>query len=191
MKRIAISGNIASGKSTIQKILEEKGYKVLDTDDVAKTLLTVKNKKLYETFRNYDVFENGEFSRFKMGQLVFSDKNAASKISSIMHPQIGEIIKDFFEENENEKFLFVGIPLLFEAKMENLFDEILFIYADDEIRLKRLIKRNGYTTEHALARINSQIPQEEKIKKSDYLIKNNKGEVELKKQIEKWLSNKN
>ena len=68
MKRIAICGNIASGKTTVQKILEEQGYKVLDTDEVAKKFLTVKNTKLYNTFKDYDVFENGEFSRYKVAQ---------------------------------------------------------------------------------------------------------------------------
>lgn len=188
MKRIAICGNIASGKSTVQKFLEEKGYKVLDTDVVSHKLLTVKNKDLYEAFRSYDVFNNNEFSRYKIAQLIFSDEDARLKIASIMHPQVAEEIKKFYENNKSEKFLFVGIPLLFEAKMEALFDKIIFVYTDDNLRLERLLKRNNYTLEHAKARIKSQISQDEKVKKSDYIINNNSDIETLKKSVIELLS---
>ena len=95
MKKIAICGNIASGKSTVQKMLECKGFKVLDTDKVSHKLLTIHNKPLYEAFKNFDVFENGEFSRFKTGKLIFSDENARQRISEIMHPQIKDEILKF------------------------------------------------------------------------------------------------
>lgn len=188
MKRIAICGNIASGKSTVQEMLKEKGHKVLDTDTVSHKLLTVKNTELFEGFKEYDVFDNGEFSRYKVGQLIFSNENARLKIASIMHPQIGKEIENFYSENSDDELLFVGVPLLFEAKMEYLFDKIIFIYTDDEIRLQRLLKRNNYTIEHAKARINCQIPQNEKLEKSDYIINNN-GTIEtLKTELDKILS---
>ena len=188
MKRIAICGNIASGKSSVQKILEEKGYKVLDTDEVSKKLLTVKNKPLYDGFKNYDVFEDGEFSRLKVAQLIFSDEDARLKIASIMHPQVAEEIKKFFEQNKSDDLLFVGIPLLFEAKMQSLFDKIVFVYTDDEIRLERLLKRNNYTIEHAKSRINSQMPQDDKVKLSDYVINNNGDINNLKNSVFNFLS---
>ncbi len=187
MKKTAICGNIASGKSSVQKILENKGFKVLDTDDVSRKLLTVKNKELYEAFKNYDVFENGEFSRYKTGKLIFSDEKARKLIASIMHPQIRKEIELFFDRHKNEDRVFVAVPLLFESKMENLFDEIIFIYTNDDIRLERLIKRNNYTKEHALARMNSQLPQDEKVKLCDYVIYNNDNFEELEKQVFKLI----
>lgn len=177
MIKFALCGNIASGKSTVQKLLENQGYRVLDTDKVAHELLTVNNSELFLEFKKFDVFENGEFSREKLGKLVFTNKEIKQKLENILHPQIREKIKEFFEQNQNEKYLFVGIPLLFEANMTDLFDKIIFIYADDDIRLKRLLHRNGYSVEYAKARLNSQMRQEEKTQKSDYVIYNN-GSIE-------------
>mgnify|MGYP004732888327 FL=1 len=187
MIKFALCGNIASGKSAVQKFLENHGYKVLDTDKVAHELLTVNNSELYLVFKNLDVFENGEFSREKLGKLVFADKEIKQKLENILHPQIREKIKEFFEQNQNEKYLFVGIPLLFEAGMTGLFDKIIFIYADDDIRLKRLLHRNGYSVDYAKARLNSQMRQEEKAQKSDYVINNNGSIEELYKNIFKLL----
>lgn len=177
MIKFALCGNIASGKSTVQKLLENQGYRVLDTDKVAHELLTVNNSELFLEFKKFDVFENGEFSREKLGKLVFTNKEIKQKLENILHPQIREKIKEFFEQNQNEKYLFVGIPLLFEANMTDLFDKIIFIYADDDIRLKRLLLRNGYSVEYAKARLSSQMRQEEKTQKSDYVINNN-GSIE-------------
>ena len=183
MIRTAICGNIASGKTTVQRILEEKGYKVLDTDEVSHKLLTIKNKPLYDAFREYDVFENGEFSRYKVGQIVFSNEKVKQKLEKVLHPQIAEVIKNFFEENQSENIVFVAIPLLFETNMQQLFDKIIFVYADDNIRMKRLLNRNNYTIEQAEARMKSQMPQDEKVNKSDYIINNNGSIDDLREQI--------
>lgn len=176
MTRTALTGNIASGKSAVSKILQEKGYKVLDTDEVSHKLLTVNNKELYEAFKDYDVLENGEFSRTKLGKIIFDDEVLRKKLETILHPKIAEKIEKFDG--------IVAIPLLFEAKMEYLFDKIIMVYTDDEIRLKRLIKRNNFTVEDAKKRINSQMTQEEKIPLCDYVINNNGTIEELKKQVD-------
>ena len=184
MLKIALTGNIASGKSTVQKILEENGYKVLDTDKTAHELLDCLDA-IKEEFPY--CIENDKISRPKLGEIVFSDKNAKEKLGSILHPEIRKKISDFFTENAAEKVVFVGIPLLFEANMTDLFDKILLIYTDDVIREKRLILRNKYSLHHARLRMNSQIPQDKKKSLCDYVIYNNGTLQELESAVHDFL----
>jgi dephospho-CoA kinase len=92
-------------------------------------------------------------------------------------------MQEFYKQNQFEKVVFASVPLLFETKMENLFDKIILISADEDIRLERLIERNNYTRQYAQIRINSQMPETEKIKKADYVIYNNSDFMNLRKQV--------
>lgn len=187
MISIAIVGNIASGKSTVENVLREKGYKVFDSDIIAHEVLDDLSEKILEAFKDYDISENGRISRQKLGALVFNDKNLKEKLENIVHPEIKDRLKKIFEENNLEKYIFVSIPLLFEVGWRNLFDKILFIYTEDKIRLNRLMQRNNFTKDEALARIKSQLPQEEKVKVSDFIINNNHSIDVLQKYIERFI----
>lgn len=179
MRKIALTGNIASGKSEVQKILVSLGYKVLDTDIVGHELLH-NNTEVKNAFAEYDIIENNEISREKLGKVVFSDEMLLKKLNSIIHPQIKNKIEDFFSANENEEKVFVAIPLLFETNMQDMFDEIIFVYADDDLRLKRLMTRNNFDKDYAQKRIDSQSSQNEKINKSHIIIHNNGSLEDLK-----------
>ena len=171
MLKVALVGNIASGKSTVEKALQTSGYVVLDTDKVCHELLTC--DEVSKEFSSFDVFENGIISREKLGKLVFANVELKKRLEDILYPMVRLRIAEFFEQYNAESLVFVAIPLLFEAGMVDLFDKIVFVYCDDEIRLKRLIARNNYTEEYAKTRMDSQQSQDEKIKKSDYVIYNN------------------
>lgn len=179
MRKLALTGNIASGKSEVQKILVSLGYKVLDTDIVGHELLH-NNTEVKNAFAEYDIIENNEISREKLGKVVFSDEMLLKKLNSIIHPQIKNKIEDFFSANENEEKVFVAIPLLFETNMQDMFDEIIFVYADDDLRLKRLMTRNNFDKDYAQKRIDSQSSQNEKINKSHIIIHNNGSLEDLK-----------
>lgn len=185
MLRVALTGNIASGKSTVQEILEAKGLKVLDTDKVAHEILEISDE-VKTAFP--DCIENGKICRNKLGKLVFNNEKSKQKLESIIHPEIRAKIMDFFTENETQKVCFVGIPLLYEAGMQDLFDKALLIYTDDVIREDRLISRNNYTLQYARLRMNSQISQDEKLHLCDYVIYNNGSIDELKVAVDKFLS---
>ena len=171
MIKVAIAGNIACGKSQVEKFLKQN-FPVIDTDEITHNLLDLKSEIIINKFNNFDISDNGKINRKKLGNLVFDDENKKKILENILHPEIKKEIEKFFIKNKNEKICFVSIPLVFEANMENLFDKIIFIYANDNLRLERLIKRNNLTPKEALKRINSQKPQNEKLSKSDYIINN-------------------
>lgn len=190
MIRIALVGNIASGKSTVEKFLTEKyGFSVLDTDKACHFLLEKLSAKIIQEFKNYEILdENGRLSREKLGKVVFYNEDLKTKLENILYPNLRVEINRYFEEHKSEEIVFVAIPLLFEANMENLFDKIMFVYCNDKIRLERLIKRNNYTREYAQKRLNSQLSQEEKVEKSDIIIQNNSDKIALEQEIDKALN---
>ena len=186
MKKIAITGNIASGKSQVEKILEDLNYFVIDTDKINNELLLNDEKTKQEiklAFKNYDIETNNNISKEKLGNIVFNNKKEKEKLENILHKKILEKIEFYTKENENKDIIFVSVPLLFEVNWDKYFDKIIFISAKEELRIKRLINRNNLTKEQALSRINSQDKEENKIKKSDFVIYNNSDLISLKNQI--------
>lgn len=177
MIRIAITGNIASGKSTVEKIIEELGFKVFDTDKIAHEILE-SSEEIKEVF--------GTTDRSEIAKIVFNDKEKLTILENIIHPQVKEKILEIF--SKEFKIVFISVPQLFEAGFENLFDKIIFVTANVDIRLERLMKRNSLTQKEALIRINAQNDEKDKINKSDYIIENNFDENELKIQVKNLLS---
>ena len=187
MIKVALTGNIASGKSTVQKILEDKGYKVLDTDKTGHILLDTM-PEIKEAFKDYDILNSeGLIDRDKLGKIVFSTPALKQKLESIIHPAIKDNILQFFEQNKSENAVFVGIPLLFESDMRDIFDKAVLIYTDDFTRKERLILRNNYTPEYAELRMKAQIPQDEKKLLCDDIIFNNGTLSDLENSVEEFL----
>lgn len=187
MLKIAIVGNIASGKSKVENFLREKEFSVFDTDILSHEILENSAEKVKKLFENFDILENGEISRKKLGNLVFFDENLRKKLENVIYPKLKEKISEIFTENSDKKFVFISIPLLFEVGWFDLFDKILFIKADDKIRLERLMKRNNLSKKEAQARIDAQIPQEEKENNADFIICNNEDVQSLQKQLEAFI----
>ena len=171
MLKVAITGNIASGKSVVQEILATSGFAVFDADIAAHELLD-DNSAVLETFADFDILENGKISREKLGKIVFNNKNLLEKLNAIIHPLVRAEIENFFDENSDKNIVFAAVPLLYECGMENMFDRVVLIQTSDSVRLERLIKRCGYSREYALKRLESQMPQDKKAAKADFIINN-------------------
>ena len=173
---IGITGSIASGKTTVTNYLEEQGYEVIDADIIVKEEKQNKGKmyyKLVERFGNDILDESYNIDDRKLSQLVFNNINTKKEINEIIHPIVREIITRRISKSKN-RFIFISVPLLFEAKYEDLCDEIICINVDYETQINRLIKRNGISVDDAKKRIASQMTLKEKCQKSNHIIDNSK-----------------
>lgn len=186
MIKAAITGNIASGKSQVEKILLSQGFKVADADKINHYILMTDIPAINEiklAFKDDDILENGAISRVKLGKVVFSSQEKKFKLEKILHKRIDVKIQEFFESNKDEKIVFVSVPLLFETGQEKNYDKVIFVSADEDVRLKRLMIRENYSEKYAKVRIDAQMKENFKIKNSDYIIYNNSDFNNLRKQV--------
>lgn len=183
--KIAISGTIGSGKSTVSKYLHDMGYVVFSCDDINYELQKIGNEGYYRIKNEFnDILKNdGEIDRYKLASIVFNDKKELKKLNDIMHP----LIKDKLQKlMSTHSLVFVEVPLLFETDFYTLFDKNLLIITDEDIVLERLNKR-GLSIVDAKKRIDNQMDVADKIKMADDVIYNNGSLKELELSINKWL----
>ncbi|MEA3422915.1 MAG: dephospho-CoA kinase [Bacillota bacterium] len=189
-KIIGLTGNIASGKSTVSKYLIEKGYKVIDADLVAREIVEVGSKGLILVVENFGkeiLNEDGSLNRKKLGSIVFSDENKLSELNNLLHPLIrNEILNKI--RNSIEQIVFIDAALLYETDLDKIVDEVWCVALDDDIQLDRLMKRDDIDKSNALNRINSQGSYESKIKKADIVIMNNSETEDLYNEINEILN---
>ena len=189
---IGLTGGIASGKSTVSKILDEMGIRVVDADIVAREVMESKEviKKISDEFGENILDSDGELDRSKLREMVFSSKSRVKILNSIVHPSVIDRFKNEREKSmRTREVLVFDIPLLFEAKMENLCDKVIVVYVDSETQIKRVMERDGSKRETALNIIKNQMSLSEKLEKADIKIKNDGTIEELEKKIKEVFQN--
>lgn len=172
---VGLTGNIASGKSTVSGILSEHGFAIIEADRVGWELLKDPHiaEKVLRVFS--DVEKDGEISRKKLGDTVFSDHARLGVLNGIVHPPLLKELKEQIERAKTD-ITIVNAALIFEWGIQDWFDKIVLVVCDDEKKIERL-KKKGFNRTRALQRLQSQMPESEKVKKSDFIIENN-GTVE-------------
>ena len=188
MIKIAITGNIASGKSSVENILEEKGYLVYDADKLAHQVLESNSSQIIDAFKGYDISDEGKISRTKLGEVVFNNRELKTRLEGIIYPLLIEIFEQIFVDNCEKEYVFISASQLFEADMEYLFDKKVLVYANDGLRLDRLVSRNGYTQEFAKKRLAAQMRQDTKATLCDYIIQNESDIEVLNQEVDKFLA---
>jgi len=211
---IGLTGGVASGKSLVAGKFEELGAVLIDADAVAREVL-VPGQPAFDdavlAFGKGILTAEGEIDRKKLGSIVFGNDKRRKELNRITHPRIRERMMARLEElreaetrlrraetrlrrseqstpdkgSAREGVVVLDIPLLIESGLKDKVDCVIVVYADEETRLRRLMERDGLGKEDARARINSQIPLEDKIKDADFVIDNNKGAAATLKETER------
>ena len=181
---IALTGSIATGKSSTVKLLEASGFHIIDADKIAHKILDEQYQAIAEKFGDTLVHE-GKVDRKALGAIVFSDNRKRKELEALLHPLIyDEIERLSIEQDALGKPYFIDIPLFFENKRYPI-EKSLVVYTTKEQQLERLMQREGYTKEEALNRIQAQIPVEEKRKLATYVIDNSGTLTQLEKECER------
>lgn len=179
MRKIALTGNIAAGKSLVENQFRSLGVDIIDADALAHDVLEEKIQILQMAFGK-DIIKEGQISREKLGKIVFSNSEKRKKLEKIVHPIVRKRIAEFCEKHDKS---IASIALLYEVGWQDDFDAVIIVIANDSNRLKRLMSRNNLSKEDARLKMVSQQSQGEKIKKADFIIDNNGSKEETFAQV--------
>ena len=193
---IGLTGGIGTGKTTVSKKLRERGYPVIDLDNISREVIKYPKviNKLVQNFGKEILLEEDvaiserEISRKKLGKIVFKDEKKINILNSIMHPPILKKMREEVKEAEKKyAVVFVEVQLLFEINLEQEFDMTVLVYSDRKTQLKRVSERDGRDEEEVLNILDSQMDIEIKRKKSSYIIENNLDLENLDREIDKFI----
>ena len=183
---IALTGGIATGKSTVASLMALNGMRVIDADTISHEILDASSSWVKETFG--DEYINGsKVNRTKLGSLVFSDDEAKKTLEEFLHPKIRDEIEKRSEKQDSFKFPYlIDIPLFFENGAYEIEDSVV-VYTPKDVQLERFMKRNKYSKEESLKRIASQMPIDEKRDRATWIIDNSKNLKHLQQEVEDFV----
>jgi dephospho-CoA kinase len=189
---IGLTGGIASGKSTVSKMLKEMDITVIDADVEAR-LAVEKGEPAYQKivaeFGDDILLDNEGIDRQKLGSIIFHNSEKRQLLNGIVHPEVRARMFNKIDtaNKQGEKVVILDIPLLFESKLTSMVEKTILVYVDKPIQLQRLMERNQLSKEEAEARVNSQMPLSEKIALADVVIDNNGSIEETNRQLNEIL----
>jgi len=174
---VGLTGGIATGKSTVASLLARLGAAILDADQVVRELQrpgTEVYQAILQAFGPSIVQRDGTIDRKRLGEMVFQDEGARRQLEATVHPALVAAIEQRLRafEAQGMKLCVVELPLLIEAGAQERFDWVVVVTAPEEVQISRLMADRGLTREEALARIQSQMPLQEKVAAADFVIEN-------------------
>ncbi|HYE86561.1 MAG TPA: dephospho-CoA kinase [Vicinamibacterales bacterium] len=176
IRKIALTGGIATGKSYVANRFRDAGVPIVDADVLSREVVAPGTPGLAAVRRRFGpdaVRRDGTMDRVRVGQIVFKDKRARQDLEAIIHPAVQKAINDFFDQlPKRTPFAIADVPLLFETGREKEFNAVIVVACPRQLQLQRLMERNKLSKDDAERRINAQLPIEQKVKKATYVINN-------------------
>ena len=167
-----LTGGIASGKTTAVLFFKDKGVKVFESDSYVRHLWQNNETLIKKVNEKYNIDIKTDEGRKSLANIIFNSELDKAFINSLVHPFVFEGVSNFVNENINEKYIIVDMPLLFEVGYDIKVDKTILIYTTSRNQLTRLMKRDNLSKEDAKKRINSQINLKDKRSLSTYVINN-------------------
>jgi dephospho-CoA kinase len=186
---VGLTGGVGTGKSTVTNFLRELGAYIIDWDELARKVTRPHSqawREIVEHFGKSVLNEDVTIDRQKLADIVFSDKRKLAKLNRIVHPWVfeeDERITGEIRGHDPDALIVKDIPLLFEVARHISVDKIVVVSASEQTQLRRL-EEKGISREDARNRIKSQLPLDKKIKSADFVINNDGGPEETRRQVE-------
>ncbi len=184
-KIIGLTGGIATGKSTVSAYLREKGYQVLDSDEIVHHLWKTNQKMIKTVVKTFDLDADQNIVD-QLRTFVFNDKENVETLNSIVHPYVFEAI-DMVIKSLEYQIIFIDMPLLFEVGYQSECDQTWLVYIPQSVQIKRLMKRDKMKLKEAIKRISLQMDIEEKKMLADNILDNRGSKKKLYQQIDQLL----
>lgn len=174
MKRIGLTGNIGTGKTTVARVFEVLGVKVYHADIQARIILDSDSLKLRvaSLFGNQVINTMNQVDRKALADIVFNDKEKLVQLNNLIHPLVEEDFEHWCEIHKNEHYILHEAAILFESGFNRLFDATIMVAAPEELCIERVMARDSISKEMVLDRMRNQWPQKKKMELSDYLVVN-------------------
>lgn len=173
MTLIGLTGGIGSGKSTIARRLAEHGAVIIDADQIAREVVEPGTPALAAIIAHFGmsvINPDGSLNRSALGEIVFASSNELAVLNSIVHPAVHRRTTELFAEADAEQVVVYDVPLLVEARRDYPFDAIVVASAPEHVRAERLMEHRGMLESEALSRIQSQAPEEDRLKIANHVI---------------------
>jgi len=184
---VALTGGIATGKSTVTKLLQERGLKIIDADQLVKSIYQFDETKKFIATHYPQVFAHNEIQFPKLRELFFRSTDVKKNIENFIYDRLPEAFQQATSSISNQDFYLYDVPLLFEKGLNTKVDLSLVVYAPEEVQLARLIDRDGSKKEIGKKILEQQMNIEEKKNKADYIIDNSKSLTELAAEVDNLL----
>lgn len=179
---IGLTGGICSGKTTISNLFSDLGVEVIDTDIISHQLMAPQQNGFEQTVRHFGskiLLDSGEINRAKLKSIIFSNLEQKKWLEEMLHPLIKDQTKQQITQantskTTSAKYILLVVPLLFETNFHRLCDKVLAIDCEPETQMERLIQRDSITKNLASKIIQSQLSNQNRLKRADYIIDNNR-----------------
>jgi len=175
---VGLTGGIASGKSLVTRVLKELGAHIIDADKIVHDLLSSGENACNEVISHFGArirLPDGSVDRRMLGDIIFNDPGERAWLNNCIHPRVFEAYNrqvHHLRERQPDAIVVMDAALLIETGYHKKMDKLIVVYARQQDQVKRLMERDRFTLEQALARISSQMPLDEKRKHADYVIDN-------------------